>query len=239
MKPAVGVIGGMGPDAAILFLHRVTAKTEVSTDQDHLDIELLQHCSIPDRTAYILDHSQPSPLPPILDDIRELNRRGVRVISIPCNTAHFFYDEIAAASNVPVLNMIALTAERIAATHPAGTRVGVLGTRGTVSSGLYQQAFERVGLVAVNPTEQVQVDVDAVIFDQVKANRPLDRELYLSILRRTLAEHADVAVIGCTELSVPEHQFAHDFDSVDALEVLAEETILQAGAQLRTDAPRA
>lgn len=233
MRPDVGVIGGMGPDAAILFLHTLTGMTMVASDQDHLDVELLQHCSIPDRTAYILDHTQPNPVVPILDDVRELNRRQVQVIAIPCNTAHFFFDEISAASEAPVLNMIDLTAAHVAELVPPGSSVGVLGTRGTISSGLYQHALEAVGLHALNPSEAVQHDVDTLIFDQVKANQPLDRDLYMSVLERTMQAGAQIALIGCTELSVPEHAFAHDYASVDALDVLARATIVRAGGTLK------
>ena len=59
----LGIIGGMGPMATIVFMQKIISMTDASSDQEHIEM-VVEHCpDIPDRTGYILDHSKPDPLP--------------------------------------------------------------------------------------------------------------------------------------------------------------------------------
>lgn len=234
MRDFVGVIGGMGPDATVLFLDVIAQHTKASSDQEHLNIDCLQHCTVPDRTAYILDHSQPSPLPDLLEDVAVLNERGASLISMPCNTAHYFYTELQAASTVPVLNMITLAAEQVAVRHPHARRVAVLGTRGTVESGMYHRALADRGFEPVTPPEDVQQVVDNIIFAQVKGGAPLSESDYADVTSTMHEAHdCDVCLVGCTELSVPQQRFTVAVPTVDALVTLADATIERSGHTVR------
>ena len=46
----LGIIGGMGPGASALFYDMIRSKTDASCDQENLDLILLSHASMPDRT---------------------------------------------------------------------------------------------------------------------------------------------------------------------------------------------
>jgi aspartate racemase len=234
----IGVVGGMGPDATILFLSMVVEMTDAATDQDHVDLDCLMHCSIPDRTAYILGRSTANPVPLIRADLDLLARRGATVAVIPCNTAHYFFDELQASCPIPILNMLTLAAAGVRRAFPAATRVAVLGTRGTVQSGVYRPACEAAGLSLVPIGEDVQRLADTVIFDRVKAGIEVEAELYVSLLEGGLRAGAEVLLLACTELSVPERRIAHSLPTVDAMASLAEATVLAAGKHLRPDRSR-
>ena len=86
------------------------------------------------------------------------------MLAIPCNTAHYFYDRLAAALPVPVLNMPELT---VAEAKAAGCRkLGVLATDGTLLAGTYQLMCERAGLAWAVPGEAAQKNVMSIIYDQ-------------------------------------------------------------------------
>ena len=102
----VGVIGGVGPAATVCFLDKVVRLTAADRDQDHVDLVVLQHSTIPDRTAFILGGSEEDPGPVMAEDARRLTALGVEFIAVPCNTAHFFTQEVQAASGVPVLSIV-------------------------------------------------------------------------------------------------------------------------------------
>lgn len=53
MKKKLGVIGGMGPEATAYFYEEVIRHTKADCDQDHLDMTILSHASMPDRTKAI------------------------------------------------------------------------------------------------------------------------------------------------------------------------------------------
>lgn len=233
MTNLIGVLGGMGPDATITYLSMVVENTQASTDQEHVDLDCVMHCSIPDRTAYILDRSQPSPLPDLIQDIQTLGERGATAIAIPCNTAHYFFEELQAASPVPVLNMLELAVDSLRERYPQARNVCVLGTRGTAQTGVYAPAVEKAGLTLVDVSEEGQKLVDTVIFDRVKAGIPTEHSLYSDMLAEGMASGEDALILACTELSVPERQIEHDYPTLDALVALARATVVAAGKQLK------
>lgn len=233
MSNLIGVLGGMGPDATISYLSMVVEQTDARTDQEHVDLDCVMHCSIPDRTAYILDRTQPSPVPDLLRDIATLVERGATAIAIPCNTAHYFFDELQASSRVPILNMLDLAVESLQQGFPQARRVAVLGTRGTAESGVYRPAIEAAGLDLVNLPDAGQKLVDTVIFDRVKAGILTETELYSRMLQAGIDAGADALILACTELSVPERQITHHFPTSDALVALARATVSAAGKTLK------
>ena len=86
-RSEIGVIGGVGPAATAEFLSRVIAWTDAERDQDHADLVVLQHCSIPDRTAFVLGSSAEDPGPVLASDAARLSDMGVAAVVVPCNTA--------------------------------------------------------------------------------------------------------------------------------------------------------
>ncbi len=230
----VGVIGGVGPAATVCFLDLVVRHTAADRDQDHVDLVVLQHASIPDRTAYILGRSDEDPGPVMAADARRLEHLGVGFVVVPCNTAHHFTDEVAAAVDVPVLSIVDETADEVA-TRPGTARVGVLATSGTLAARVYQRALEARGLEPIVPDDADQDVVMGIIYDQVKAGRPADVAALHGVADRLAARGADVVVLGCTELSVvaAEHDLLADARYVDSLDVLARRTVERAGYPLR------
>ena len=58
----VGVLGGLGPKATADFMDLVIDNTDVTCDQEHVDMIVSNHATIPDRTAYILDNTKDNPI---------------------------------------------------------------------------------------------------------------------------------------------------------------------------------
>ncbi|HEY8424577.1 MAG TPA: amino acid racemase [Limnochordales bacterium] len=223
----IGILGGMGPEATADLFVRIIRLVRATRDQDHPRVIIDSNSQIPDRTAAIKGEG-PSPLPALVETARNLQRAGAELIAMPCNSAHAWYDEIAAAVDVPVLHMIRLTAEetcrrlhRDSAAPPSGP-VLVLATSGTIQSGLYQRALGALGLDAAVPEPGAQARVMEAIY-QVKAGKPaVARSLALDVLVSETARLAPAAVIlGCTELPLVLGQGDLDRPVVDSTEVLA------------------
>ncbi|MDM7831349.1 cysteate racemase [Cellulomonas edaphi] len=235
MSEPVGVIGGVGPLATVYFMDKVVRLTQAARDQDHVDMVVMQHATIPDRTEYILGVSSDDPGPVMAADARTLERVGVSFIVVPCNTAHHFTAEVVAATSVPVLSIVEETIAEVVEQRPGTRTVGVLATSGTLAAQVYQHAAEARGLSWVVPTDDEQAVVMRVIYDQVKAGQPADLAALRGVAQALVARGAQTIVLGCTELSV----VADDADLladplyVDSLDVLARRTIERAGRRLR------
>ena len=97
MTKTVGVLGGLGPMATVYFYEMVVRMTEAQKDQDHIDMVIVNKATTPDRTAYIIGESKENPSLDLIDNAQKLEKFGVDMIAIPCNTAHYFIDEVRRA----------------------------------------------------------------------------------------------------------------------------------------------
>lgn len=219
----LGILGGLGPLSSAYFYELITRHTDASCDQEHIDIILSSRATTPDRTDYILGKSKESPLPYMIEDARLLERYGADAIVIPCNTAHYFIEEVRRSVSVPVPSIITETAEHIkrCGYHSAC----ILATEGTVLSGSYQSELERLGIRWAVPDESDQAIVSDIIYNGVKNGENLSPDRLLELSEKMFRRGCDCAILGCTELSVLKRSFPEDMRFVDSLEALAYKAI--------------
>lgn len=229
-KKTLGIIGGVGPLATMFIGEMIVRRTAAETDQEHVNMIITNNTNIPDRTAFILGESEENPVPVILSDAKKLETIGAEVLAIPCNTAHSFYDDLQQGTALPVINMIEETAKR--AKEKGARRVGILGTTGTISTGIYQQACEQLGIEAIVPDEESQALVMSLIYDDIKAGRPADAKKWQLIRQAMDAEACDEIILGCTELSIVREELKLT-DCLDSLLVLAEVAIEKCGYKVK------
>lgn len=195
----LGVLGGMGPEAAVEFLRRLIRLTPADSDQQHIPVLLLNDPRIPDRTAAI-KREGPSPVHELIDAAGKLEAAGCDLIVIPCNTAHVWFREISAAVETPFLNIIKATVGEAVSLVPDPV-VGLLATDGTLSSGLYQDALEEKGVDFLQPDEADQRSVMEIVFDiKREGATKAAQERLESVMSRLVERGANVLVAGCTEL---------------------------------------
>ena len=221
-EKTLGVLGGVGPLATVYFADLIVKMTPAACDQEHIRTIVSNNPKIPDRTAYILDRAQPSPLPAMIADAQMLASLGCDLIAIPCNTAHFFFDEIQKHVDVPIVNIVEETLRRAHDVIPNVRRVGVLATSGTLASKVYPHVAEKFGIGCVEPPAQTVEALMHIIYDQVKAGRPVDRDAFFRIVDEMKAMGCDVVLLGCTELSVIYYELQIDRpDILDSMTSLA------------------
>lgn len=215
----LGILGGLGPMSGIRFCEMLTAHTRVSADQEHIDFLLSSKATTPDRTDYILGRSSSDPTPIMRAEVDKLVAAGASLIAIPCNTAHYFYNAVAAESAVPIINIIDQTVEFCR--QNGLSRVGVLATEGTVASGAYEAVLRREGLTYLTCSPEEQTTVSRIIYDQIKKGLPPDTEEFCRVANRLRQRGAQALILGCTELSLLKKELDPSGDYIDSLEVLA------------------
>lgn len=202
MKDFFTIIGGMGTPATESYLRLLNKRTPAHRDQDYFNYILVNHATVPDRSTYLMDHSQPSPLPDLLEDIQEQSELKPSFFVIACNTAHYFYDDLQAATNVPIVHMPRETVRYIKRKFPDAKRIGVIGTKGTTTDGIYDRELERENLEVIKPTPEIQALTTQLIFDDIKNQNRVDGELFHNIIKQMVVQQgAEVVILGCTELS--------------------------------------
>jgi len=227
MKKFFTIIGGMGTMATESYLHQLNLRTPAHTDQDYLNYILVNHATVPDRTTYIMDHSQANPLPDLLEDIKQQSALGPEFFALPCNTAHYFYDDLQAATDIPILHMPREAVKEIKRRFPNAKRIGITGTQGTITDRIIEYEVANAGLEPVLPTADIEAETMRLIYDDIKQNNHVDRNLYHRILKRMMTEQkADVVILGCTELSLAqEREPETTLPLIDAQSVLVDRSV--------------
>lgn len=212
----IGIVGGIGPFAGKDLLEKVFENTIAHSDQEHLDVALLSMSSkIEDRTEYLLGRVNDNPGLAIAQVLTKLEKIGVTVAGLPCNTAHaeqifdVILNELAASkSKIKVLHMVDETVKFIVDNFADIKRVGVLSTTGTYKSGLYKNALESAGFEAVVPTPEMQKNtIRPAIYHPLYGiktiSQPVD-ERALNLLLKGVSflkeQGAEAIVLGCTEI---------------------------------------
>ncbi|MGV2904820.1 aspartate/glutamate racemase family protein [Achromobacter sp. AGC25] len=218
----IGVLGGMGPLATVDFMERVVRLTGAERDQDHLPMMVANLPHTPDRSSAILAGGR-DPLPALYSGIDLLNRSGVGLLVVPCNSAHHWYEEMRARSAAPMLHIGRVCANAV---PQRSGKVAVLATRGTLASGFYQTSLRERGIDALVPDEGVQARINACIA-QVKAD---DLPAAAASLEQALwmleAAGAGEAVMACTEIPLAARAMARaPMALIDSTQELARATV--------------
>ncbi|WP_218656846.1 amino acid racemase [Enterococcus hirae] len=229
MENFFSILGGMGTMATESFVRLINHRTKASKDQEYLNYVLFNHATVPDRTAYILDREQESPMPYLLDDIEKQNLLKPNFIVLTCNTAHYFFDELQAATEIPILHMPREAANELVRQNTTG-KVAILGTEGSMKAGIYEKEVRQLGFEAVIPDAQLQAKINHLIYHDIKESDYLNKELYYEILAEAVARFdCEKIILGCTELSLmQEYVGENEYPVIDAQSILADQTIARA-----------
>lgn len=230
----IGILGGMGPLATADLYRKIIFHTKADRDQDHVPTIIDSNTAIPDRTRAIVGDGE-NPLPELIRSAQRLEQAGADFLIVPCNTAHYFYADLAASVSIPILNMIGETLEWIARVHGKSTVVGLMATDGTVRSGVYEMHLRHPEMRIVK-NEAVQRDVMDFIYECVKkGNFAFGVEGFFRAVDELRGKGAEVFVLGCTELSSAKDLFGFEGNFVDPMDVLARRAIECAGGVLRDE----
>lgn len=199
--PLLGVLGGMGPAATATFLAKLADVTPASRDQEHLPAIVYSDPATPDRSDAILAGGA-SPLPAMVRGIEFLERAGCDVIAIPCNTAHHWYAELAAATGVPILHIVDAVSARIDSEARQVSTIGLLATAGTVEAGIYQERLAAGGRSVVDLNDLGEANPVMAGIRAVKAGELEEARALLTKAAGMLVDRgARGLVYGCTDVS--------------------------------------
>ena len=223
----LGVIGGMGPLATVKFYDKVVLNTEAHNDNEHIDLIVLNHSTMPDRTRCIIENKYTEFLNEIKKDLEILDKIGVDVVAIPCNTSHYFYDEFKNFANLKIINMIEETILEIK--RRGIKKVAVFGTLGTLNSKVYNKYAEENGIEVKELSLEDKKTVMDIIY-KIKETNNLENKEFVEILNK-YCDNETIGIIACTELSLLD--ICKNINTIDALDVLVNKSIEYSGAKLK------
>lgn len=218
----LGILGGMGPLAGCEFYRMIIMKTPASCDQDHIDVVLSGHATIPDRTKVVESGDPTAFLRAIYSDIQLFEAADVDLIAIPCNTSHTYYRHISDMTAIPVFNMVKYALHRINSDRPH-TSVTVCATEGTLRSDVYGQYGRQMGVDVRYPAARDAERIMRGIYTIKSTQRTRLPEL--DDLFAKYAEEGTTVLLACTELSLLQLPNQLESCTVDAMALMADESV--------------
>ena len=231
-EKTVGIIGGMGPGATIDLMQRILRLTPAPEGRDMDDIDHIRclvdnNPKIPSRIKAIIDKDGVDPGPFIADMAKGLESWGADFLAIPCNTAHYYYDIVQKAVNIPVINLIDIVCNHIKTHFPDHNKIGILASTAVKITKLYSNKLKQFDIKDVWPDSDHQAILLKVIKEIKKGN--MDSKVqndYAQVCDNLLHKGVKTAIIACTELSILKGKTS--IYTVDAAEILAMEIVRQA-----------
>ena len=224
----IGIIGGMGPAATSDVFRRILQLTSVEKDQEHIHIIIDNNPKIPDRSQAIFGKGE-SPVPAMIESGKMLQTAKADFIIIPCNTAHFFYDELKGHLRIPIVHMIREVAKKIHKEFPNVRKAGLLSTRGTIKAGLYQKELIDFDIEMIKPDERVQDMVTEAIYGRegIKSGylQGKSKKLIYNAIDNLINNGAELIIGGCTEIPLVVDSETVPLPFINSNQVLAEAAV--------------
>lgn len=220
-----GVLGGLGPEATLSLYREILRKTKANRDQDNIPLIIINNPQIADRSSFILNQTE-DPCPEIIETAQRLEKAGADFIVMPCNTAHYFTEQIQKSILIPFINMINLTADYISKNFNSVEKVGLLITTGSRATGIYSEALKKQGIEPILPNKKSQEDVMNAVYAGVKAgDKKQAKQIFEAVSKELINAGAEIIIMGCTEVPLALKQKDIDVPLIDPIDILAEKTV--------------
>ena len=197
----IGILGGMGSYATVHTFKKMLDKIGAKKEQDYPRIIIDNNPKLPSRVRAILyNERQDELVKGMCDSIKRLLQYNVGMIFIPCNTAHYFFDDIQKElPSTAIFNMITAVAEKCK--EKKYQKIGVLASEGTIISDVYGKYTKDKGLRMLYPPES-KFEAIRDIMEDVKQNRISERTKTSLVNEFNGFSNPDCVVVACTEISV-------------------------------------
>jgi aspartate racemase len=220
LKPAIGVIGGLGPQASALLyrllIDRAPQHTRLRDTSDYPRVVLLS-TALPNKlqNGEITDPAVLSSIIALLqEEVRLLERCGAIVNAVACNTAHLALPQLALVTAVPFLSIIELVRQCVKDYQ----KPGYLSTRLTRDTGLYAGVHGHLYAPSDEETQQAEQYIFKLLTGEFA---PEDRQRFHAFVQNYQKIHGlDAVILACTEL--PVIYGSTDGAVISTLEILAD-----------------
>ena len=198
----LGIIGGMSPESTVLYYQIINREVNRRLGGNNSANIVMHSVNFAEIAALQAQGNWQQAGVLLADSAQKLAQMGAEGLVLATNTMHKVADVIQAAVEIPLLHVVDATA---AAIHAQGLdKVGLLGTRFTMSDGFYTQRMRELGIATVLPNEAQQAEIHRVIFEELCCNRFTDtaKRYYQQVVEDLQAQGAQGVILGCTEIGL-------------------------------------
>ena len=196
----IGILGGMGTQAGLDFCTKLAKLNRGKIDQNYPLFLLYNKSSIPDRKQNLKRYNKV--LKSLVDGCKFLERNKCKFVSIPCNTAHYWYEDLKKRIKIPILNMPETVYLNTKRNCKKNSKIGLLATETTIKTGVYSRYFEK-DYSLIFPPKSIQITSVNKSIKLVKRGKTKEAERALrKAINYMIKINCKKIILGCTELPI-------------------------------------
>ena len=213
----IGILGGMGTQAGLDFCNKLATQYRGKIDQDYPLFFLYNKSNIPGRPESIGNTTgtlskrfedisskkkYEKVLKSLIDGCKKLEKAKCKFIVIPCNTAHYWYDDLQKKIRIPIINMPKEVFNHTKKTCKKNSKIGLLATEGTLKTKVYDKIFNKDYELCF-PTNKLQKQsVNKAIKEVKMGNVKKAAKVIQSSIKYLIKNKCKKIILGCTELPI-------------------------------------
>tara|TARA_B100001059_G_C17606652_1_gene462352 strand:+ start:63 stop:809 length:747 start_codon:yes stop_codon:yes gene_type:complete len=243
----IGILGGMGTQAGLDFCNKLAILYRGRIDQEYPLFILYNKSNIPGRPESIGVHTgnlsiqnknlkkqkkYSLVLKSLVDGCKILKKSKCKFIVIPCNTAHYWYDDLIKKINMPIINMPKEVYNFTKKNCKKKSDIGLLATEGTLKTGVYNKFFDK-DFKLIYPNKNLQKNsvnqaIRLVKMGNVKAANKVIKKAIDYLMKKNCKK----IILGCTELPIAIFAFK-SFKTIKSSKIFLDPNLILANATMK------
>ena len=226
----IGILGGMGTQAGLDFCSKLAKLNRGKADQKYPLFILYNKANIPDRKQNLKKYNKV--LKSLVEGCKFLQKNKCKFISIPCNTAHYWYKDLKKKIKIPILNMPEIVYLNAKNNLKRNSKIGLLATEATIKTGVYSHYFNKKFLLISPNTTLQQRSVNKSI-KLVKMGKTKEAERAIKpAVNYLIKKKCKKIILGCTELPIAIFAFK-SFKTVKSSKIFLDPNLILANAAMK------
>ena len=243
----IGILGGMGTQAGLDFCNKLAILNRGKIDQEYPLFVLFNKSDIPGRPESIgvqtknlsnksknkkVEKKYQLVLKSLLNGCKVLKESKCKFIVIPCNTAHYWYEDLKKKINLPIVNMPKEVFNHTKKKCKKNSSIGLLATEGTLKTGIYNKFFDRdYNLIFPNNSLQKNSVNKAIKLVKMGKVREASKTIKPAI-EFLINKKSKKIILGCTELPIAIFAFK-SFQKIKTSKIFLDPNLILANAAMK------
>ena len=226
----IGILGGMGTQAGLDFCNKLAVLNRGKIDQKYPLFILYNKSNIPGRPENL--HKYNKVLKSLNTGCLLLQKNKCKFIVIPCNTAHYWYDDLQRKIKIPIISMPKEVYLHAKKNCKKNSKIGILATEATLKTGVYNKFFDK-NFTLINPKKSLQIRSVNKAIKYVKIGKVKDAEKAIKpAINYLIKMKCKKIILGCTELPIAIFAFK-SFKNIKQSKIFLDPNLILANASMK------
>jgi len=196
----IGILGGMGTQAGLDFCNKLAKLNAGKLDQQYPMFVLYNKSNTPKRPENLKKYY--NVLKALVAGCKMLEKNKCKFIVMPCNTAHYWHEDIQKKIKIPLISMPKEVYKHTKKTCKKNSKIGILCTEATLKTKVYNKYFDK-DFNLISPKNLLQKNSINKAIKFIKMGKIKDAEKVIRpAVKYLIKNKCKKIILGCTELPI-------------------------------------